>query len=50
MGMGFSIIVSKEDANETLKILKKNSKSEVKIIGEIKKGNGIELKKLNLKY
>jgi len=50
MGMGFAIIISKEDVNETMKILKKHSKSEVKIVGEIKEGKGAELQKLRLKY
>ena len=37
MGMGLAIIVSKKDVNETMKILKKHSKSEIKIVGKIEK-------------
>jgi phosphoribosylformylglycinamidine cyclo-ligase len=50
MGMGFSIIVSKDDEQETKKILKKNTDLEVRKVGEIQKGNGVELPKLKLKY
>ena len=50
MGMGFAIIVSKENKDKSLKILKKYSDSEVKVVGEIKKGKGVEQKKLGLKY
>lgn len=50
MGMGFAIVVSKEDVNETMKILKKHTESKVKIVGEIKKGKGAEFQKLGLKF
>ena len=50
MGMGLAVIVSKKDADATIKILKKNSKSKVKIVGGIKKGKGVELEKFNIKY
>ncbi len=50
MGMGLAIIVDKKDEDETLKILKKNSQMEVKKVGEIKKGSGVELTTLDLKY
>jgi phosphoribosylformylglycinamidine cyclo-ligase len=50
MGMGFAIIVSKNDANNAIKILKKYSKSDVKIVGRIEKGTGVELKTLGIKY
>jgi phosphoribosylformylglycinamidine cyclo-ligase len=42
MGMGLAIIISKDDLNISLKILKKYSKSEVKIVGKIKEGRGVE--------
>ena len=50
MGMGLAVIVSKEDGNETIKILKKHSKSDVKIVGKIEKGKGVEFKKLALLF
>jgi phosphoribosylformylglycinamidine cyclo-ligase len=50
MRMGFTVIVSKEDVNEVMKILKKHSKSEVKIVGRIEKGKGVEFQKLGLKF
>ena len=50
MGMGFAIIVSKKDIDESINILKKHSKSEVKIVGKIERGEGVELQKLGLKF
>ena len=50
MGMGFSVIVSKNDAEKAVKILKKYSKSKVKVIGKIEKGKGVEFKKLGLRF
>lgn len=50
MGMGLAIIVSDEDVEDAVKILKKKSKSEVKIIGKIEKGKGVEFKKLGLTF
>ncbi|UCH72221.1 MAG: phosphoribosylformylglycinamidine cyclo-ligase [Thermoplasmatales archaeon] len=50
MGMGFAIIVSKKDVNETVKILKKHSSSEIKIVGKMEKGRGVEVSKLHLRY
>lgn len=50
MGMGLAVIVSKEDVDETIKILKKHSKSEVRIVGRIEKGKGVEFKKLGLLF
>ena len=50
MGMGFAIVVSKGEVNETMKILKKHAESKVKIVGEIKKGKGVEFQKLGLKF
>ena len=50
MGMGFAIVVSKGEVNETMKILKKHAESKVKIVGEIKKGKGAEFQKLGLKF
>ncbi len=50
MGMGLAVIVSKDDVDETINILKKHSKSEVKIVGKIEKGKGVEIKKLDLLF
>lgn len=50
MGMGFAIIVSKKDVNNAIKILKKYSKSDVKIVGRIEKGKGVELITRGIKY
>lgn len=50
MGMGLAIIVSKKDAENTIKILKKHSKSNIKIIGRVEKGKGVELKPFSIKY
>lgn len=50
MGMGLAVIVSEKDAKETVEILKKHSKSEVKIVGRIKKGKGVEHKPFGLNF
>ena len=50
MGMGLAVIVTKKDEKKTIDILKKHSESEVKIVGRITKGQGVEHKPLNLKY
>jgi len=50
MGMGLAVIVSDEDVEEAMRMLKNFSKSEVKIVGRIEKGKGVELQNLNLKY
>jgi len=50
MGMGFAIIVSEKDAEKSLDILKKHTKSKVKIVGKIEKGKGVEFTRYNLKY
>ena len=50
MGMGLVIIVSEKDTNKSINILKKHSDSEVKIIGKIEKGKGVDFPKLGLKY
>jgi phosphoribosylformylglycinamidine cyclo-ligase len=50
MGMGLAVIVSKDDADKALKILKKKSEADVKIVGRVEKGSGVEHKKLGLKY
>jgi phosphoribosylformylglycinamidine cyclo-ligase len=50
MGMGLIIVVSKKDANESLKILKKHSLSDVKIVGRIEKGKGVLHEPLSLRF
>jgi phosphoribosylformylglycinamidine cyclo-ligase len=50
MGMGFTIIVSYNDADNTVKILKKHSKSIVKIVGKIEKGTGVYLPKHGINF
>jgi phosphoribosylformylglycinamidine cyclo-ligase len=50
MGMGFIIIVKKDDVNESIRILKKYSQSHVKVIGQVKKGSGVHLLSENIIY
>lgn len=50
MGMGLAVIISEKDADETMKILKKYSKSDVIIVGKVEKGTGVEHKKQGLKF
>jgi phosphoribosylformylglycinamidine cyclo-ligase len=50
MGMGLAIVLSEKDVEKSMKILKKYSKSEAKIVGKIERGPGVEFKKLGLKY
>ena len=50
MGMGMAIAVAKEDADQTLKVLKKHSDATIKIVGTIKKGSGVEVPSLGLTY
>ncbi len=50
MGMGFTIIVSKENQDESVKILCKNTEAEVKIVGRIDKGKGVSIPALGLKF
>ena len=50
MGMGFAVIVAEKDVKETLAILKKYSSVDVKIVGRIAKGTGVEVPKLGLTF
>ena len=50
MGMGFAVIVAKKDVDKTLKTLKKHSKSEIKVVGRIEKGKGVESPGLKIKF
>ena len=50
MGMGFAVIVSSSDKQETLKILQEQSAYEVKVIGKITDGKGVFFSSKNLSY
>jgi phosphoribosylformylglycinamidine cyclo-ligase len=50
MGMGLAIFVSEKDVDVTMMILKEHSKSKVKVVGRVQKGNGVEVPKLKLEY
>ncbi|MBC7081013.1 MAG: phosphoribosylformylglycinamidine cyclo-ligase [Thermoplasmatales archaeon] len=48
MGMGMALAVEKEIADDVVDFL--NKYEETKIVGKVKKGNGIEVPKLGLRY
>lgn len=50
MGMGLVIVVSEKDAEKSINILKTYSKSKVKKIGRIEKGDGVVFEKLDLDF
>ena len=50
MGLGFALIVSEKDVKKALNILNTNSEVDIKVIGRIEKGKGVELKKFNLQF
>jgi phosphoribosylformylglycinamidine cyclo-ligase len=50
MGMGFAVIVSQKDVDKALKILNKHTSVDVKVVGRIEKGSGVEVPTLGLKY
>ena len=50
MGMGFALIIDKEDQDQTMQILEKVSSSEVKVVGRIERGKGVDLPSLKLHY
>ena len=50
MGMGLAIIVSKIDSDQLIRYLKKNSSSDVKEVGRIEGGGGVEVTKLGIKF
>ena len=50
MGMGFAVIVSEKDVNEATKILQKFSSADVKVVGRVVDGKGVELPKLKIKF
>jgi phosphoribosylformylglycinamidine cyclo-ligase len=50
MGMGFAVVVSERDVKLSKNILEKYSKVDVKVVGKIEKGNGVEIPGLRLKF
>jgi phosphoribosylformylglycinamidine cyclo-ligase len=50
MGMGFAIILPEKEVDEAISILKKYSGANVKVVGKIEKGIGVEVPKLGLKF
>jgi phosphoribosylformylglycinamidine cyclo-ligase len=48
MGLGLVLVVSEEDVEKSLNLLKQTSKSNVKVIGIIEKGSGVVLEKMDL--
>ena len=50
MGMGFAVVVSEKDVELSKKVLEKYSTSDVKVVGRIGKGTGVELPSLGLKF
>lgn len=50
MGMGFTVVISKKDVDETIRILKKYSHGEVKVVGRIEKGRGVKVPSLGLTF
>jgi phosphoribosylformylglycinamidine cyclo-ligase len=50
MGMGLAIIVSEKDVEKSKSILEKHSSANVKVVGRIEKGSGVEVPKLGLKF
>jgi phosphoribosylformylglycinamidine cyclo-ligase len=50
MGMGFAVVVSEKDVDNAFNILNKFTTANVKIVGKIEEGSGIEVPKLELSY
>jgi phosphoribosylformylglycinamidine cyclo-ligase len=50
MGMGFAIIVPEKEVDEAISILKKYSEANVKVVGKIEKGRGVEVPGFGLKF
>jgi len=50
MGMGFAIIIQESDLDETIRILKKYSKADFKIVGSIEKGRGVFAPNLGINF
>ena len=50
MGMGMAVVVDEKDTDDALSILKKHSEVDVKVVGSVKEGEGVEVPSLGLKY
>ncbi len=50
MGMGMAVVVSENDVENSLSVLKEHSEVEVKVVGRVKEGTGVEVPSLGLKY
>ena len=50
MGMGMAVVVDEKDTDDALSILKKHSELDVKVVGRVKEGEGVEVPSLGLKY
>jgi phosphoribosylformylglycinamidine cyclo-ligase len=50
MGMGFAAIVSEKDVKSSKNILEKYSDVDVKVVGKIERGTGVEVPRLGLKF
>lgn len=50
MGMGMAVVVDKKDVDEAISVLRKHSEAEVKVVGSVKEGEGVEVPSLGLKY
>ncbi|MFA5102111.1 MAG: phosphoribosylformylglycinamidine cyclo-ligase [Candidatus Thermoplasmatota archaeon] len=50
MGMGLTVIVEEEDAQEAIKILRAHSEATVKQVGTVQRGTGVEVPHLKLRY
>ncbi len=50
MGMGMAIVVEEKDTDDAISILKKHSEVDVKVVGSVKEGQGVEVPSLGLKY
>ena len=50
MGMGMAVVVDENDVDDSLSILKEHSEVDVKVVGRVKEGDGVEVPSLGLKY
>jgi phosphoribosylformylglycinamidine cyclo-ligase len=50
MGMGMAIVVKEKDTDDAISILKKHSEVDIKVVGSVKEGEGVEVPSLGLKY
>ena len=50
MGMGLAVIVPRDEKDDAISILEKNSEAKVKEVGYVDKGRGVDVKKFKLHY